>query len=98
MSDELTEKVWRAYWGFENQPQMKITESEAKATRAAIVAVLEPVRKWVVQHGQAANACAASDNRLMQGSQENHIGAASACEEITMYLDALLSRYKAGAE
>jgi len=64
------------------------------AAQAAIDTVLEEVRELVVRHKQAADACAANKSRSFKGTKENHIGAASACEEITMYLDALRAELK----
>ena len=63
---------------------------------AAIVAVLEPTREWVAKHREAANECAANPNKLFVGTVDNHVGAASACEEILMHIDALIAQHKPG--
>lgn len=63
---------------------------------AAIVAVLEPTREWVAKHREAANTCATNPHKLLVGTVDNHVGAASACEEILMHIDALIAQHKQG--
>ena len=65
----LTEAAWRAYWGYENMPNVLMDEEGERRANAAVLAVLEEVYgatpteifellhcyRWIAQHGGKPN-------------------------------------------